>query len=61
MRRRRKIEYRRKGDKDPWHWCENCSNWPSGDREVRHTKPTSDRLCDECEKKEKAGNCKYSI
>jgi len=46
------VEYRKRVDSDIWHWCENCSNWPTGDREARHTKPTSGKLCDECQRKD---------
>ena len=23
--------YRRKKDIDTWHWCKNCSDWPTSD------------------------------
>ncbi len=55
------TEYRKRVDNDTWHWCKNCSNWPTEDREARHTKPTSGELCDECETKDSEGNCKKQI
>ena len=51
-------EYRRKKGSDTWHWCTNCSNWPTADYEVRYTKPTHGDLDNECKSKEAAGNCK---
>lgn len=50
--------YRRKKDSDTWHWCRNCSNWPTSDYVERHTKPTYGEFDNECKAKDKAGNCK---
>jgi hypothetical protein len=52
--------YRRKRDKDTWHWCTNCSNWPTSDyvEEKRNSRPTNGELDNECLAKEKAGTCK---
>jgi hypothetical protein len=52
------TEYRRKKNSDTWHWCTNCSNWPTSDYEVSHTRPTSGELDNECKAKENADNCK---
>ena len=49
--------YRRKKDSDTWHWCRNCSNWPTSDYEEVTAKPTSGELDNECKAKEKAKNC----
>ena len=53
--------YRTRRDDDSyiWHWCSNCSQWPttnyhefdSGDR------PTYGELCNECRSKEQNGDC----
>lgn len=51
------TEYRRKKGHDAWHWCRNCSNWPTSDFEVRHEKPTDGELDNECKAKEKEGKC----
>lgn len=51
------MEYRRKKDKDTWHFCRNCSNWPTSNYESQQTKPTSGELCDECLAKDKRGDC----
>jgi len=50
--------YKRKKGTDTWHWCKNCSNYPTGtDVEVSYTKPTSGELDNECKAKERAGTC----
>jgi len=52
------AEYRRRNDSDTWHWCRNCSNWPTGPGiEIKYRKPTSGELCNECRAKGSAGNC----
>lgn len=52
--------YRRKKGSDAWHWCTNCSNWPTSDYEETKTdgRPTSGELDNECRAKESAGTCK---
>ena len=52
------MTYRRRKGSDAWHWCKNCSNWPTSNYEERQTKPTTGELCNECRAKEKDGNCK---
>lgn len=50
--------YVRKRGSDTWHWCKNCSKYPTGsDVEVSYTKPTSGELDNECKAKEAAKNC----
>lgn len=51
------AEYRKKKGSDTWHWCTNCSNWPTSDYESRQSKPTTGELDNECKAKEDAGNC----
>ena len=51
-------EYRRKKGSDTWHWCTNCSKWPTSDYDASYTKPTSGELDNECKAKEKANECK---
>lgn len=50
--------YRRRKSSDTWHWCRNCSNWPSSDYVEKSSKPSSGELCDECLAKVKADNCR---
>jgi len=52
------IEYRKKRGSDTWHWCRNCSRWPTSDYDVRYTEPTSGELCNECKAKEREGVCR---
>ncbi len=56
------TEYRKRKDKDTWHWCQNCSNWPTGtagvDYVVSYTKPTTGELDNECRSKDQAGTCR---
>jgi len=51
--------YRKKNGKDTWHWCTNCSNWPTSDYTERSTKPPhgSGELCDQCQAKTDKGEC----
>jgi len=49
--------YRKRRGSDTWHWCKNCSLWPTSDYEERATKPSSDELCNQCKAKEKGGKC----
>jgi len=51
--------YRRKKDSDTWHWCRNCTNWPTSDYEeiTVSDRPSSGELCNECRAKEDAGTC----
>ena len=50
--------YRRRRGSDTWHWCTNCSNWPTEDFEKRNTKPISGELCIQCRAKKKEGICR---
>lgn len=51
------TRYRKQRGSDTWHWCTNCSKWPTGDYEERDTKPTSGELCNECKSKRDEGKC----
>lgn len=53
-------EYRkRKGATyDTWHFCTNCSNWPTSNYDSRTTKPTDGELCDQCKSKRDKNDCK---
>lgn len=54
------MAYRRRRDSDTWHWCTNCSNWPTSSYEEQATKPKDEELCNECKGKTAAGTCKRS-
>lgn len=49
--------YRKKRGSDTWHFCSNCSNWPTSDYDERDTEPTYGEKCNECIAKKKEGNC----
>ena len=51
------TEYRRKKGKDSWHYCKNCSNWPTSNYDVKYSKPASGELCNECRSKDANKNC----
>jgi uncharacterized protein (DUF433 family) len=53
------ITYRRRRGQDTWHWCQNCSSWPTTDYEEKKNskRPRTGELCNECRGKQKAGNC----
>lgn len=42
---------------DTWHWCTNCSRYPSTVADVSYSKPSSGELCNECKAKDRDGDC----
>lgn len=48
---------RRRRDSDTWHFCRNCSNDPEEDYLTREEEPSSGELCNECQAKERQGDC----
>jgi hypothetical protein len=51
-RKRKTVAY------DTWHFCTNCSNWPTSDYTERTDAPTSGELCDQCKSKRDKKDCK---
>lgn len=51
------AKYRRRKGKDTWHWCRNCSNWPTSDYEDSNSGGSGEK-CNECLSKDKAGTCR---
>ena len=52
--------YRRKKGSDTWHWCKNCSTYPTENYEKitkEGKRPSYGELCNECRAKEKANDC----
>lgn len=49
--------YRRRRDSDTWHFCRNCSNDPEEDYLTREEEPTSGEFCNQCQAKERRGDC----
>jgi len=50
--------YRKRKGTDTWHFCSNCSNWPTTGYDEQSAKPSSGEFCNECLAKQKAGNCR---
>jgi hypothetical protein len=51
------MTYRKRKGHDTWHFCKNCSQWPTSNYDEQYHKPTTGELCNECKSKEKSGNC----
>jgi hypothetical protein len=49
--------YRRRRDGVAWHFCSNCSHWPTKDYIMTATRPSHKDLCDECRSKKVNDNC----
>lgn len=52
------MVYRRRTGSDTWHFCSNCSLWPTADHKEQATKPTTGELCDQCRSKDDDGDCR---
>jgi hypothetical protein len=52
------VAYRRRKGSEAWHWCRNCSTWPTSDFEERESEPDPGELCNECRAKERSGHCR---
>lgn len=52
------MAYRRRNGSDTWHFCSNCTNWPTSDYEAKPTKPTTGESCNECLAKRRSGTCR---
>jgi hypothetical protein len=42
-------QYRRKRASDTWHFCSNCSTWPGWNYHVSYERPSTGKLCKECQ------------
>lgn len=51
------MPYRRAQGRDTWHYCRNCSKWPTSGYDEQSSKPSSGELCNECRGKEANGTC----
>jgi glycosyltransferase involved in cell wall biosynthesis len=52
------MQFRRRREDDTWHFCNNCSRWPTEDYEEQEiTPPTGE--CSECRLKWDSGTCEY--
>ena len=50
--------YRKRKGTDTWHFCSNCSNYPTAaESETSSSKPSGGELCNECRSKKEKDNC----
>lgn len=54
----KKMVYRKSKHSDTWHFCKNCSNWPTVNYVEQSAKPTTGELCNQCKRKRSQKNCK---
>lgn len=54
------VIYRKRKGSDTWHWCKNCTNWPTTNYDELNIvgRPTSGELDNECLAKEKSRECR---
>lgn len=52
------VTYRRRRSDGTWHWCMNCSSWPTDDYEESPYRPAAGDLCNECHGKQRAETCR---
>jgi CheY-like chemotaxis protein len=50
--------YRSERGSQVWHFCTNCSEWPTDDYDERPVPPTNEELCNECRVKLQANDCR---
>lgn len=50
--------WRKEKDSDTWHFCSNCTNWPTSNYDEESSEPTDGELCDECKSKKSYGACR---
>lgn len=51
------LPYRRRKEQDTWHFCRNCSNWPTDQYEKMIKKPVDGEICNECESRFRNKEC----
>jgi len=52
------AEWRKGKGTGTWHFCPNCSNWPTSNYDVSYTKPMTGELDYECRSKETNNICR---
>lgn len=50
--------FRKRHGSDVWHFCKNCTLWPTVNYDEQSSKPTTGELCNQCKAKQKESNCK---
>ena len=51
------MAYRRRKGTDTWHFCRNCSNWPTSNFDEQYSKPTTGEFDNECLAKDRNRTC----
>ena len=51
------IEFRRTAGEMVWHWCRNCSRWPTHEVELLDVMPKPSETCSECQERTEARTC----
>jgi hypothetical protein len=54
------AEHRKKLLSDTWHFCSNCTKWPTDRFIASLDRPTNQLLCEECRAKNERGECTTS-
>jgi hypothetical protein len=52
------TEYRKKLIGETWHFCSNCSQWPTDSFVSTETLPGKQTICNECIVKTRQGECR---
>ena len=51
------MPYRKRKGTDTWHFCRNCSNWPTSNFDEQYSKPTTGEFDNECLAKDRNRTC----
>jgi hypothetical protein len=47
----------KRGRGSPWHWCKDCSQWPTANYETLPSRPLRGKLCPECKRMDERREC----
>ena len=53
------TEYRRTINTEIWHFCSNCSGWPTENYIVTKNFPLTYQICNDCLSKNQSGDCQW--
>ncbi len=49
--------YRKTKHTTVWHWCRNCSHWPTSEYIEQEGLPFTGELCYECKTRQESDSC----
>ncbi len=52
------MEYRKEHGSNTWHFCQDCSEWPTTSYNSRAGEPANAKLCDQCRSLNVSGSCR---